>query len=64
MPRALQGAPEYFRKRYDTSSIFTWCFSGFHTLRASFWPDGHRTPSAVGEQCCSCLAPSFPPVRL
>ena len=57
--RNMQWAPQYFRSRYDAANYFTWCFAGFDTLIASFFPKGNAHGDAIFDKCFLTLAYSF-----
>ena len=54
--RHLQTAPTFMSRQYDTEKEWSWAFGGFNFPRASFYPDGRRTPEAIGQLCGSPLA--------
>jgi len=49
-------APQFMRRTYDPTSDWTWAFAGFSFARASFFPEGRRTPEAAAAICASFMA--------
>ncbi len=52
----MQRAPQYFRSRYDAANHFTWCFAGFDTHIASFFPNRNAHGDAIFDKCFRTLA--------
>ena len=52
---SLPQAPEIFRRRYNTSTNYSWALSGFNPIKASFFPTGFKTAESAFNICAGYL---------